>query len=176
MFLKTIKKAYEKGDLSDSSGHLGIQHALLYENYINSTDQIREYLEEQKAWHRLNPNDPSPSYQSDAQKPFFLDCIPQGNLFFNENDLEHIIPAYPFLNNVMLTSKIIQRIESGNLEAKTRVLQFKDAWREWCEKREGRLHWLSDASHKQGVPITELLQQLGLYHFGEHKREDVFFI
>lgn len=148
MFLKTIKKAYEKGDLSDSSGHLGIQHALLYENYINSTDQIREYLEEQKAWHRLNPNDPSPGYQSDAQKPFFLDCISQGKTFFNENDLEHIIPAYPFLNNVMLTSKIIQRIESGNLEAKTRVLQFKDAWREWCEKREGRLHWLSDSSHK----------------------------
>lgn len=175
LFLETIEKAYKKGDLSNSSDHLGIQHALLYENYINSTDQIRNYLEQQKALHRLNPNDPRPGYPSEEQKPFFLDYIRQGETFFNESDLEHIIPAYPFLDDVKLTSKIIQQIESGKLEVKTRVLQFKDAWREWCEKRGGRLLWLFDSSHKQGIPITELLQQLGLYHFGEHYKEDIFF-
>jgi len=70
-FLDLIRVAHEQGDLLDPRT---IKQALFYENYCNSSAQLKQCLGDHPLWPGLDANQDSPGRLATGGRPPFVDC------------------------------------------------------------------------------------------------------
>ena len=160
-FLSTIKQAHESGDLTDQTT---LRQAMMYQNYLDAPRDMADKLEGLPEYPSLDPEKASPGY-SGTGTPFHEHFSP-GTPYSPTQPLLRVAPAHPYFKDAHNIPRSLKpALQNQTLSASRRVELFeRNLLRPWITRQtRGRRTWLYQSDHTTGV--TDLLQDLGLYHY-----------
>lgn len=159
-FFEIIRTAYELGDLSDQ---MTLRQAMMFENHSNCPDDVKTALAIIREWPELNSLEPSPAWK--ASPTPFSESVPKGNTWMPATNLHRVVRSTLFLKNVTITQNSEDILGNPDRPATDRVAEFEEQVKPYL-----------NINHHKGFlfvhsgpildPLTHLVQDLGLFHYG----------
>ena len=173
-FLMEIAQAYEAGDLTREPI---LRKAMMFENYDKCPVAVRDRMTALPEWPGLDADSRSPGYALGSESIFSV-LKGQGTPYVPQERLHHVVPTRSIRRYHKFPRNLLAALQEPGSHNTQRVKQFEDAvWRAWWDTvdSQGRLIWLFHDGSEEPNRTLELLQDLGLHHYGERSADDSFF-
>ncbi len=157
-FLDTIHKAYQDGDLTEV---LMVKQALMYENYRDSSSELKECLSNHPKWLNLDATQNSPGQVSSEGIPPFTECALPLTWLPSTGCLARIEPAEKTITRFG-TPHNLEILADKHLSAEARCALFGDLCEHDFEHRP-RL-WVFHGTLDETEDTAQFLMGLGLFN------------